>query len=223
MDDWIWMWNAWKRFWRQHNPWYSKAFLSYTAKWCYKSRERAESEIPACFLWSGFMLANRDALPARIRVSFKSGLHSIKWNKVFCLLEPLLFKRFILPSYITTLMGKNDHFNGYRTFFVFSSFLAFTLKTIQGHNTRRNTVLRLQRGLIFFFFSSQTITDGRRQRLSSVQRRRLAKLEGGESGREGSLSWASHLWGLNERRTGSSDLLSATKTNVPNDTDHHMG
>lgn len=58
----------------------------------------------------------------------------------FCLLEPPLFKRFILLPYITTLKGKNVQFNHNKTFFVFF-FLAFILKSIQSSDTQRSAAL----------------------------------------------------------------------------------
>ncbi len=70
---------------------------------------------------------------------------------------------------------------------------------------------------LFFPFTKQSLTAADRAGPLFVKKPPEAG-GGGSRGRRRRLSWESQLRGLNELRTGSFDLLLATKTNAPKDT-----
>lgn len=81
---------------------------------------------------------------------------SMDYIAVFCLCEPQPFKSFILLPYITALIGKNKHFNRYRTSFVFLS----GISAESNPRTQHTALAAARAGL--YFHPKQSLTTGDR-------------------------------------------------------------
>lgn len=159
----FWLWNAWRGF---------RGYIIPGTLQLFVLRFRMMLQVrDLCFLRSCFTLPRRhvsESLSSLDYTAFNETRVRFLFTRASAIQKihsSLLYNHFNRK--------KNDHFNRYRTFFVFFFLLlAFTLKTIQGHNTRRNTVIRLLCELLFSF---QTIADRCRQSRSSVLWRSLPK------------------------------------------------
>lgn len=203
----FWLWNAWRGF---------RGYIIPGTLQLFVLRFRMMLRVrDSCFLRSCFMLPRRhvsESLSSLDYTAFNETRVRFLFTRASAIQKihsSLLYNHFNRK--------KNDHFNRYRTFFVF--FSSSSGIYVENYPRTQHTEEHSDPTAVWtpFFLPNNRWPLQTEPVLCLVKKPPEAVGGEGEGarGRKRRPSWESQLRGLNELRTGSFDLLLATKTNAP--------
>lgn len=203
----FWLWNAWRGF---------RGYIIPGTLQLFVLRFRMMLRVrDSCFLRSCFMLLRRhvsESLSSLDYTAFNETRVRFLFTRASAIQKihsSLLYNHFNRK--------KNDHFNRYRTFFVF--FFSSSGIYVENYPRTQHTEEHSDPTAVWtpFFLPNNRWPLQTEPVLCLVKKPPEAVGGEGEGarGRKRRPSWESQLRGLNELRTGSFDLLLATKTNAP--------